>query len=58
MYQEVRQKGYAFNMMVHCDESERVITYDDVLGMIQVHAACHFLCGVAICSKSLLLSLV
>ena len=51
MYQEVRQEGYVFNMMVHCDEAERMVTYDDVLGLIQVHAACHCLCHMAICTK-------
>lgn len=40
MYQEVQQKGYAFNMLVHCDESDRVVTYDGVLGMIQVLSCC------------------
>ena len=42
MYQEVRQEGHTFKLVVHCDPSERMITYDDVLGIVQVRAARDF----------------
>ena len=38
MYQDVRQQGYTFNVVVHCDPAEHMITYDDVLGLVQVCA--------------------
>ena len=31
------------NVLVHGDPSTPVITYDDVLGLVQVHAACDYL---------------
>lgn len=39
MYQDVRQRGYTFNVVVHCDPSESVITYDDLLGLVQVRCS-------------------
>ena len=48
MYQEVRQEGHSFNLLVHCDPSEHMITYDDVLGLVQVRAALDFLRHMAI----------
>ena len=58
MYQEVRQEGHTFKLVVHCDPSERMITYDDVLGIVQVCAACDFLLHGNVCRRASLLSTI